>query len=195
MLKKLLIISILSFSAVSQAKVSIYKLLEKGASFQEIQTAIEQGSDVNEIRLFWDLTPLMYAVEKKRLEIVNLLLQSGANINSRSLNHTTALMYAVAVLKTGVKEDLEIVKLLLEQGANVNAKNKSGGTALMHASFYGHSNIVRLLLAYGADVNASDKDGETALTKAYDKWDFFSRVPKEDYQGTIKALLGAGATE
>ncbi|MGI9548901.1 MAG: ankyrin repeat domain-containing protein, partial [Bdellovibrionales bacterium] len=111
----------------------------------------------------------------------------GANVNRKGFIKDTPLMLAIK------KNRPEVAKLLLNYGAYVNVKDMDGRTALMHASFYG--NIVRLLLAYGADVNASDKDGETALTKAYDKWDFFSRVPKEDYNGTIKALLGAGATE
>ena len=47
MLKKLLILSVFSFSVYSQAGVLV-SMIEKGASIQAVQAAINQGENVNE---------------------------------------------------------------------------------------------------------------------------------------------------
>ena len=52
------------------------------------------------------------------LEMVNLLLSAGANVNHESHNGVTALMVAVAA------SSAEIVRALLHAGADVNTVDK-----------------------------------------------------------------------
>ena len=106
--------------------------------------------------------PLLYAVDKGKIEIVELLLDNGADIDSIDVSHQTALMVASGM------GHFDIVELLLKRGANVNATENDGYTALIHASSGedGHPEIVKLLLEKGADVNAPENEGYTALIYA-----------------------------
>ena len=94
---------------------------------------------------------LILAAGRGHIEIVKLLLENGADVNSRTKDGDTALIVASKAGHTNV------VKLLLERGADVNAKNRNGRMALMGATNQGHLNVVKLLLERGADVNAKDE--------------------------------------
>ena len=100
---------------------------------------------------------LIVAIEKGHLDIVNTLLDQGANINHKYYNDWTALMYAAQ------NEHTETINLLLERGADINATDTNGKTALMIATIHKHTKIVKLLLERGADINATDTNGKTAL--------------------------------
>ncbi|KAI0023788.1 ankyrin repeat-containing protein [Xylariomycetidae sp. FL0641] len=93
-------------------------------------------------------TALAAAAEFGHKEMVELLLDKGADIGARDESHETALHRAT---DNGYKE---IIGLLLDRGADVNAQHKYRGTALHEAARRGHKEIVELLLDGGADVNA-----------------------------------------
>ena len=74
-------------------------------------------------------TALINEVRSGNLEIVQYLVENGANINAKDDDKgRTALMFAS---RDG---HLEVVKYLVESGANINAKTDEGWTALMSAS-------------------------------------------------------------
>ena len=98
----------------------------------------------------------MIASQTGHQEIVQLLLDKGADVNAKKTDGVTALMVAS---RDGHQE---VVKLLLDKGADVNAKRTDGVTALMAVSASGYIEIAQSLLANGADVNAKD-NGVTAL--------------------------------
>lgn len=87
---------------------------------------------------------LFEAAKRGDLDEVNCLLASGAEVNAKQYNGTTALMEA------SVNGHKEVVLALLNMGADVNAKAKDGYTALMVASLNGHKEIVQALLDKGA---------------------------------------------
>lgn len=93
-------------------------------------------------------------------QIMEALLEHGADVNGADDEGRTALHYAVWRLEK------ETVSRLLESGADVNAVDNIGQTALHWAASYGHSEIVMTLLSNGADVNARDNRGKTALINA-----------------------------
>ncbi len=88
--------------------------------FQLAQVLIERGADVN--REGW--TPLHYASTRGHREMMRLLLDNDAYIDSESANGTTPLMmaaYAAPALA---------VKLLLEEGADPTLVNSGNASAL-----------------------------------------------------------------
>lgn len=91
---------------------------------------------------------LISAAYKEREEMVDLLLQKGADINAKGEGGITALMYAAE------KKSPVIVQKLIEKGADVNAKSDTGYTALLVAVREKNNGIIKLLLDKGADVNA-----------------------------------------
>ena len=119
----------------------------------------------------WDMSySLCVAVAEGQEDIVRLLLERGANINTvwrsveafglENFRGGTALTTA-----TG-KGQIHIVKLLLEWGADVNTMGGEYGTALAVATHSGEMGIVKLLLAWGAEINKVGGEYGTALAAA-----------------------------
>jgi ankyrin repeat protein len=71
------------------------------------------------------ISPLMHSV--RDLELVKLLITSGADVNQKNFRGTTALMIAAG------DGEVSVVRYLLEKGADVNARDKDGNTALTYA--------------------------------------------------------------
>lgn len=140
-----------------------YKGLEK--------RLIEAGFDVNAKDRYNGWTPLMFACSRGDIEmaklllekgakntpdafteasvkgqagIINLLLEKGADINSRTSFGMTPIMFAVRYVKAYNR--LDAVKLLIEKGADLTAKDNSGKSVLMYACEGSHSGVVRLLI-------------------------------------------------
>ena len=105
-------------------------------------------------------TPLHDAAYNGHVEIANLLLQNGAELNARRDNGDTPLHDAAD------KGHVEITRLLLQNGAEVNSKSKWGNTPLHDAAWNGHEKISRLLLQNGANVNTKSISGFTPLHRA-----------------------------
>jgi ankyrin repeat protein len=125
---------------------------------------------------------LSIAVRNERREIVEVLLQHGADVNTsdecgRTALHFTALDKSMGLFGYDLHKRPdgnvrgEIAKLLLIRGANVNAETKKGLTALHAATENGYVKVVEVLLEYNADVNSKSKDeyGITALHIASDR--------------------------
>ena len=91
------------------------------------------------------------AAELRYLSIVQMLLDHGAEIETKDGAGWTALHY------TAVRGDLAMMNLLLRYGANVEAMTKYMETALCKAIEGNHEKIVLALLANGAHIDATDK--------------------------------------
>lgn len=101
---------------------------------------------------------LINAANKGDSNVVEALLDSGADINARDEQNQTALHQAAS------KGHTPIVKLLLERGADVNAKNLFGQTPWLAPVYRGSLDTVRALLGAGADIDArSELSGQTPL--------------------------------
>ena len=117
-----------------------------------VQAELDKGVDVDEDDSSWGSwgeTPLQLAARYSHNEIVELLIDNGADVNAKDVNGNTPLHLAALF---GRKE---VIELLIANGAAVNVKGGNlGGMPLHHAAFEGHKEIVELLLAKSADVNA-----------------------------------------
>ena len=119
-------------------------------------------------------TPLHSAAYYGDLEVVQKLIEYGANIGPEDVYGSTPLHIASDGRDVKDRSALQpsILRLLLERGADVNARAKDGSTPLHTASKFGAPEVVRVLLEHGADVKAEDNDGRTALQVAERRsWD------------------------
>ena len=110
-------------------------------------------------------TPLGLAAHFGHREVVELLLERGAEVNAVSRNATgyTALTGAVAA------GHMAITELLLSRGADVNVKYTRGFTPLHTAAFNGNVGMVELLLSAGADTQAKTTHNKTPLAYALEQ--------------------------
>ena len=93
-------------------------------------------------------TALQTACHCGSSEIVQILLNSNADVDSYCDEFGTALKVACYLKKT------DIVGILLNKGADVNTQCGQYGTALQIACYRGSAEIVQMLLDFNADVNA-----------------------------------------
>ena len=122
-----------------------------------IKKMIKDVADVNQVNPVNCQTPLMYASRFGNLEIVQILLQNGANIDHKGMYGKTPLMQACRY------EYLDIVKLLLQNGANIHEKDDHNETSIFYACRVGNLEIVKFLLENGANINETDDLNETPL--------------------------------
>jgi ankyrin repeat protein len=155
---------------------------------------------------------LEQATQNGNREMVQVLLQAGANVNSQNESKQTALMMITedatpdifwdlihagakvnhkdddgdtALMEAAMVNNAGVVNTLLQAGAKVDEKNDAGVTALMLAASSGLIKNVKALIAAGADMNARDKEDKTPLTYA-----------KENHHNkVVKLLLSYGAVE
>ena len=82
---------------------------------------------------------MLYAVEFGQLEIVQLLIDKGADIESRDPLGCTPLVFAT---KWDFSNAADVVKLLIRNGADINAKSPEGETVLDFALASARGDIV-----------------------------------------------------
>ena len=111
-----------------------------GRNIVECRRLIDTGeANLNEDRGHNGGTALHWASNRGYLEISELLVSSGANVNIRNSNGSTALHYA------SYNGHLEIVQLLLCQGADMSIRTIFVRTALDLASSHDHLEVADCL--------------------------------------------------
>lgn len=105
------------------------------------------------------MTALHWAASNDDLELVQLLLDAGANIKAETrLGAVTPLFMAC---KNG---SASVIEALLKAGASASDPDAHGTTPLMMAAAAGSADAVKVLLEHGADANAKETSHEqTAL--------------------------------
>ena len=107
-----------------------------------------------EARAFNGNTALMLAAYKKMPQLVQALLDQGAEVNQPGW---TALHYAASA------GDNAIVQMLLDKSAYIDAESPNGTTPIMMAARSGHILMVKLLLDAGADATLKNQQGLSAI--------------------------------
>jgi ankyrin repeat protein len=145
--------------------MSIVEAIDSG-DVNEVMRMLEEDPTLLEVSTgLWGGTPLLSAVARGKLEMVKLLIGTGANIHATTMDiGKTALHFAAE------RGHEEVAAYLLENGAQVEQQDSQSYTPLMLASERGHIRVVLLLLEHmGGQVqgleamDASWFSGRTAL--------------------------------
>lgn len=91
------------------------------------------------------------------VEIAEILIDSGLNINEADKKGYTPLFHAIFT------ENISLVSFFIKKGASLDTKDNHERTPLFHANRLEFLEIVDLLLSNGADVNVKDKYGWTPM--------------------------------
>ncbi|EPQ06383.1 Tankyrase-1 [Myotis brandtii] len=105
-------------------------------------------------------SPLHFAAGFGRKDVVEHLLQMGANVHARDDGGLIPLHNACSF------GHAEVVSLLLCQGADPNARDNWNYTPLHEAAIKGKIDVCIVLLQHGADPNIRNTDGKSALDLA-----------------------------
>jgi ankyrin repeat protein len=97
------------------------------------------------------------AVERGHTDIIDLLIQNGADINSETNLGLRALDIALDL------GNIEVTRCLLQHNANMYALNQDGDTALHLAVKRGYYEIVDMLLSYNANFWLTNAQGKTPI--------------------------------
>jgi ankyrin repeat protein len=115
------------------------------------------------------VTPLIRAAVNADLEVVELLLEHGADATVMTADRQTAI-HAVLSGRAPETQALELIRVLQKAGTDVNVvalinhpEEIRGGTALHYAVRKRFKTVIKELASFGIDMNAVDQDGLTAL--------------------------------
>lgn len=166
---------------------------DEEAVLQMATTLIKAGAQVD-VGDHSCCTPLIMASGMGHLNVVRLLLDEGAQLNSRACQeiYPRSVRWSLDNLELSEKETDEMVDPF------------SGNSALLQATREHHMPVVQELLKRGALLNIANKAGNTALHVAAksESRTIYSekmskpskRTPVAGHVGVVKALLRSGAT-
>ncbi|MYD97619.1 MAG: hypothetical protein F4X98_09565 [Gammaproteobacteria bacterium] len=149
-------------------------------------------------------TAFLLAAKEADLELMELLLEAGADPTLATLDGTTPLMVAAGLYsdtgslgrfhQRGWSGDLlTAVKMCVDLGNDINAANRVGDTALHGAAYRGATEIAQYLAARGAKLDAVDTRGLTPLSVAtgvYYKMGVVQSPPTAKFLRTLMTARG-----
>lgn len=97
-------------------------------AFGQMTFAVNHETKMGETHVYASMyaTPMVVAISKGEVEVVQKMIKYGANVNEK-VNGMTPLMYAARY------NQVEIMEMLIEAGADVKEKCKKGFTAAKYA--------------------------------------------------------------
>jgi ankyrin repeat protein len=139
--------SALHFSPFEEEKVSLQTVsMVENSSSDKLNEPDHNGN-----------TPLMWAVEQGREDLIQLFVDQGAFVNMQNFAGETALYLAAS------RGFTRICSFLLENGADVSISTLEGCSAVHTAAANGHVEVLRSLARNGAFMNSQDEEGDTPL--------------------------------
>ncbi|KAL7298752.1 hypothetical protein TKK_0008501 [Trichogramma kaykai] len=136
------------------------------ADEETVRSFVSQGVDINLDT--WKCSPLHIAAQYRRKEIVEILLENGANPNQLDHERSTPLhaLVRLCLCECGSAFNFcdykkpvdDIVKMLIIKGANVEARNEDGVTPLSLAVRRFDFELTKALLDNGASLDSLNED-------------------------------------
>jgi len=108
-------------------------------------------------------TNLIQTVKNKHSVIVEMLIDAGANINSKDNEGLSALMWAVKA------NNFKMVQYLVKKGIDPNRTDNNGNSALIFAINQDNGQISQFLLENGIDITITNNLGKNAFAIAKER--------------------------
>ena len=106
----------------------------------------------------------MRAAQENNVEVIQFLIEKGADIDAKDYYGLNALNYAI------MNEKAEAAEVLILEGIDVNVQDNDGFTPLMHAISNRNDEIILMILTYSnVDLTMKNKDQMTAYDIAIAK--------------------------
>ncbi len=113
-----------------------------------VKSSLDKGADINDKRSDeWGYSAITHATMLHNLDMVNYLIQNGADIDTQTNTHGTPLMIAIN------NNDYNMVINLVEQGADINTRNNKKVTVFDTAIQQGNTLIAEYLIIQGIDTS------------------------------------------
>jgi len=149
---------VLLFSGCGAGNEALHIPAAKG-DLVAIQQELAKGGDIN-AKDAAEQTPLMYASEAGRLDVVKYLVENGADVNVKSFHKRTrgtALIYASS------NNRIDVMAYLLDHGANINETTDGAEeSSLFWTVAKGYVEATELLLKRGIMTDLKNHKGDTA---------------------------------
>ncbi|XP_051172640.1 putative ankyrin repeat protein RF_0381 [Leptopilina boulardi] len=156
--------------AFTGRQISLIHLVIKMGRKDLVEILIKFGVNLNARDLPYYDTPLIYAVVTVQIEIAEMLLTAGADVNAKDSLWMKPINLAFGEIGRNSRFNYgkklpkwELINLLCLYGATLDFDNRSGINSLNFACESGNLEEVEFLMQYGADLfNRNDK-GDTPL--------------------------------
>jgi len=125
-----------------------------------VRLFLDNGAAVNEKCSLRGNSALHWAAVLGLLDISELLISYGADVNAKASDGDTPLHRAVI-------RGHQIPKLLLRHGADVNSLNLAGCSAIFEAARLHRIQALEVLISHGAEINLVDEQGCSPLQYAF----------------------------
>jgi len=139
-------------------------LTKEKQEFTKIIELVKAGADVNAFDDKWHgETPLMAAAMEGNIDLVKILFELGADVNTNKKKYDNVLYHICLDFEDACyPEHYEIVNELIKHKVNLNLKDENGRTPLMLNIMTGGL-FIRELIKAGADVNVIDNNNHSML--------------------------------
>lgn len=119
----------------------MHAVLDDEADGRFVRSLLERGADVTTHDREQKWTALHFAARDQKAQIVEILIQSGADVNALDSFGNTPLWRAIM----NDRVDVEVIGILLRNGADPDKANRKGVSPRKLAETLGKAEISRLL--------------------------------------------------
>jgi ankyrin repeat protein len=170
--------AVLDHSDIEIQNTLLIAISIKNINVEIVRSLIAHGASVNIMYENNIATPLYRAVYNNHLDVIKLLIESGADVNLCKRYRECPLSNAAQL------GHLSVVQELIKCGANVNNTDiRKDCSALYYACQNNYLDIVIELIKSGADINHINVEGCSPIAAAF----------KKGYIPIVNYLIDAGA--
>ena len=199
-------------NAVRKDSWSLTALDCRWGSSEAAVLLINAGADLRSQAVF-SPPPLSCAAEAGLTNVIQVLLQKGADVNQICLKGQTAMLCMLdgwrmvnpnnLELRTRYNQTVWITKELILAGSDVNVVDKDGYTALGMACCHGYTSIAEMLLEASADISIPSREHHEGSWSTHSESDARSvaglwylpleLAAKAGHEDIVQLLLAKGA--